>query len=61
MYTVVYKGAFFFGDTDGYNEYYARDWNDAYELYCILKDCGLDIVYIKEEEFELYYEDGEWY
>ena len=61
MYTVAYKGKYFFGDKEGYNEYLARDWTDAYEMYNLIRSWGSRDCYIKDEDNDLYYEDGEWY
>ena len=60
-YEVVYFGAFFSDDREGkYNFYSARDWNDAYSFWFMIKD-DFPGCYIKDNYEGVYYEDGEWY
>ena len=60
-YEVVYFGGFFFGDRkDWWNGYEARDWNDAWDFYNVLKSNGWR-VYIKDNDEDVCYENGEWY
>lgn len=60
-YEVVYFGEFFFGDKkDWWNSYEARDWNDACGFYNTLKSNGWR-VYIKDNDEDVCYENGEWY
>ena len=60
-YEVIYFGAFFSGDKDGkYNSYPARDWSDAYDFWFTIKDDSPD-CYIKDNDEDVIFEDGEWY
>ena len=59
-YEVVYFGEFFFGDKKDWNSYEARDYNDAWDFYSTLKNNGWR-VYIKDNDEDVYYENGEWY
>ena len=60
-YEVVYFGAFFSDDKDGkYNSYPARDWNDAYGFWFMIKD-DFSGCYIKDNDEDVIFEDGEWY
>lgn len=57
-YTVHYKGAFFEGDTDGWNECGYDDWDMAFELYHAI---GGKDVYISDNEYGCTFSKGEWY
>ena len=58
-YEVVYFGAFFSDDKDGkYNSYPARDWNDAYGFWFMIKD-DFSGCYIKDNDEDVIFEDGE--
>ena len=59
-YSVCYEGEFFFGDNKGWNEYEARDWNDAYDMYRVARTCKMR-AYIKDHDEDVCYEDGKWY
>lgn len=61
-YEVVYFGGFFVGDKENkWNVHEACDWNDAYSLYFTLReDCHMK-AYIKDNNEDVCYEDGEWY
>ena len=60
-YEVVYFGAFFSDDKDGkYNSYPARDWDDAYGFWFMIKD-DFPGCYIKDNDEDVIFEDGEWY
>ena len=61
-YEVVYFGGFFVGDKENkWNVYEARDWNDVYSLYFMLREDAHMKAYIKDNDEDVYYEDGEWY
>ena len=51
-YTVNYSGAFFTGDSDGWNCYETNSWEKARELFYTLFYAGLTDVYIKDEEYQ---------
>ena len=51
-YTVNYNGAFFTGDSDGWNCYETNSWEKARELFYTLFYAGLTDVYIKDEEYQ---------
>ena len=51
-YTVNYSGAFFTGDSDGWNCYETNSWEKARELFYTLYYAGLTDVYIKDEEYQ---------
>ena len=51
-YTVNYSGAFFTGDSDGWNCYETNFWEKARELFYTLFYVGLTDVYIKDEEYQ---------
>lgn len=60
-YEVVYFGEFYYGDKKNWwNIYEAIDWNDAWSFYYTLKSNGWR-VYIKDNDEDVIYEDGEWY
>jgi hypothetical protein len=60
-YEVCYFGEFFWGDRkDWWNIYEPYDWNDAWNFYSTLKANGWR-VYIKDNDEDVCYEDGEWY
>ena len=56
-YTVMYKGFLFEGDSDGYNKHNFDRWEDAYTIY----QAYPDIVSIRDNEYGVTLEDGEWY
>ena len=59
-YEVVYFGAFFSDDReDKYNSYPARDWDDAYGFWAMIKT-DFPGCYIKDNDYNVYY-DGDWY
>ena len=51
-YTVNYSGAFFTGDSDGWNCYETNSWEKARELFYTLYYAGLTDTYIKDEEYQ---------
>lgn len=51
-YTVNYSGAFFTGDSDGWNCYETNSWEKARELFYTLFYAGITDVYIKDEEYQ---------
>ena len=56
-YEVVYFG----DDREGkYNVYPARDWDDAYDFYAMIKN-DFPGCYIKDNDYDVCYENGEWY
>lgn len=60
-YEVVYFGAFFSDDREGkYNSYPARDWNDAYGFFLMIKD-DFPSCYIKDNEYDVYFDGEDWY
>ena len=59
-YEVVYFGAFFSDDKeDKYNSYPARDWNDAYSFFVMIKD-DFPGCYIKDNEYDVYFDGEDW-
>ena len=61
-YEGVYFGSFFVGYKENkLNVYKASDWNDAYSLYFMLREDAHMKAYIKDNDEDVYYEDGEWY
>lgn len=59
-YEVVYFGAFFSDDKeDKYNSYPARDWNDAYGFFVMIKD-DFPGLYIKDNEYDVYFDGEDW-
>ena len=57
-YTVRYKGHIFVGDTDGWNSFNTDKWEDAIEFYHAYSDATE--VSIKDNEYDVVFEDGEW-
>ena len=55
-YTIWYKGYLFDGDTDGYNEHDCDKWEDAISLYHFYGD----IIHIKDNEYGVNFDNGEW-
>ena len=55
-YTVWYKGYLFEGDTDGYNEHGYDKFEDAIALYHAYGD----MIHIKDNEYGVSFEYGEW-
>ena len=55
-YTVWYKGYLFEGDTNGYNEHGYDNFKDAIALY---QKYG-DIIHIKDNEYGISFDYGEW-
>ena len=59
-YEVVYFGAFFSDDREGKcNSYPARDWNDAYGFWLMIKD-DFPGCYIKDNDYDAYF-NGDWF
>jgi hypothetical protein len=59
-YEVVYFGAFFSDDKeDKYNSYPARDWDDAYGFWGMIKE-DFPGCYIKDNDYDVCF-DGDWY
>ena len=57
-YTVRYKGYIFQGDTDGWNSFNTDKWEDAIEFYHAYNNTTE--VSIKDNEYDVVFEDGEW-
>lgn len=55
-YTVWYEGYLFDGDTDGYNEHDYDNWEDANALY----DAYGDMIHIRDNEYGVTFEYGNW-
>ena len=55
-YTVSYYGYLFEGDTAGYNEHGYDNINDALALYNVYGD----MIQIKDNEYNVVFESGEW-
>ena len=55
-YTVWYEGYLFDGDTDGYNEHGYDKFEDAITLY----DAYGDMIHIKDNEYGVSFDYGEW-
>ena len=55
-YTVWYEGYLFEGDTNGYNEHKYDNFKDAIALY---QNYG-DIIHIKDNEYGITFEYGDW-
>lgn len=55
-YTVWYEGCLFVGDTDGYNEHDIDKWEDAIALYHAYGD----MIHIKDNEYDVSFDYGEW-
>ena len=55
-YTVWYEGYLFVGDTDGYNEHHYDNWEDAIALY----NAYGDMIHIKDNEYGLSFDYGDW-
>lgn len=55
-YTVWYEGHLFEGDKDGYNEHGYDKFEDAMALY---KAYG-DMIHIRDNEYGVVFEYGEW-
>lgn len=55
-YTVWYEGHIFHGDTEGYNEHGYDNWEDAISLYHTYGD----MIHIKDNEYDVTFEYGEW-
>lgn len=51
-YTVNYEGAFFTGDSDGFNCFETNSWDKARELFYALYYAGFESAYIKDEEYQ---------
>lgn len=59
-YEVVYFGGFFVGDKENkWNVYEARDWNDAYGFWAMIKE-DFPGRYIKDNDYDVCF-DGDWY
>lgn len=56
-YSVWYKGTFFEGDTEGWNECGFDSWEKAKELYNAI---GTEDVYITDNEYDCTFSNGEW-
>ena len=57
-YTVRYKGNIFQGDTDEWNSFNTDKWEDAIEFYHTYG--GATEVSIKDNEYDVVFEDGDW-
>lgn len=57
-YTVRYKGNIFEGDKDGWNSFNTDKWEDAIEFYHVYGNATE--VSIKDNEYDVTFEDGEW-
>ena len=57
-YTVRYKGNIFEGDKDGWNSFNTDRWEDAIAFYHAYSDATE--VSIKDNEYDVVFEDGEW-
>ena len=55
-YTVWYTGYLFHGDTDGYNYHYYDKFEEAISLY----NTYGDMIHIKDNEYGVSFEYGEW-
>ena len=55
-YTVWYEGYLFDGDTEGYNKHNYDKFEDAIALY---NQYG-DMIHIKDNEYDVVYEYGNW-
>ena len=55
-YTVWYEGYLFEGDSDGFNEHDYDRWEDAIALY----NTYGDMIHIKDNEYAVTFEYGEW-
>ena len=59
-YEVVYFGAFFSDDKeDKYNSYPARDWEDVYGFFVMIKE-DFPGCYIKDNEYDVYFDGEDW-
>ena len=56
-YTVGYEGILFDGDTEGHNKHNYDNWEDAKAVY----DMAPDIVSIKDNEYGMIFENGDWH
>ena len=57
-YTVRYKGNIFQGDTDGWNSFNTDRWEEAIAFYHSYGDTTE--ISIKDNEYDVVFEDGEW-
>ena len=55
-YTVWYEGHLFEGDSDGFNEHGCDRWEEAIALYNIYGD----MIHIRDNEYDITFEYGEW-
>lgn len=55
-YTVWYEGHLFDGDKDGYNEHNYDSFEDAIELYNFYGD----MIHIRDNEYGVSFDYGEW-
>lgn len=55
-YTVWYEGYLFVGDTNGYNEHDIDKWEDAIALYHAYGN----MIHIKDNEYGVSFDNGEW-
>ena len=55
-YTVWYEGYLFDGDTEGYNKHNYDKFEDAIALYIQYGD----MIHIKDNEYDVVYEYGNW-
>ena len=55
-YTVWYEGHIFEDDKDGFNEHGYDRWEDAIALYHTYGD----MIHIKDNEYDVTFEYGEW-
>lgn len=55
-YTVLYEGHIFEGDTDGLNEHDYDKWEDAIALYYAYGD----MIHIKDNQYDVSFDYGDW-
>ena len=55
-YTVIYEGYLFYGDSDKLNFHDYDRWDDVESL---INAYG-DIITVKDNEYKVYWEKGEW-
>ena len=55
-YSVRYKGFLFEGDSEDWNEHRYDKWEDAKAIY----DAYPDMVSIKDNEYGIIFENGDW-
>ena len=58
-YSVRYKGHIFEDDIDGWNTFSTDKWEEAIEFYNAYKN-SIDVS-IKDNEYDVVFEDGDWH